>query len=151
MSSGIKLTIVALVAFALGFAAARRFPPDPVPAEDLAWEHDGATVQLTAKAQGESYLIVQGGTGNADPSSKAALPVDSSPNWSVESSETIDVRSPMLAYRLSLVFACSGGTCNPCLPQDDCSPVSGPFGPVRRMQVWRWQPVGSGGRPPHWP
>lgn len=150
MPSWLKLTLVALAAFGLGFAAARRFPPDPAPAEDLAWERDGATVRLTTKAQGESYLIVQGGTGNADPSSEAASPAGLSPSWSVDTAETIDVGSPMLAYRLSLVLACEHGECNRCLPADDCGPLSGPFGPVRRMQVWRWK-LGPGGRPPHWP
>ena len=143
MPSWLKLTLVALAAFGLGFAAARRFPlADPASTEDLAWERGDATVRLTAKAQGESYLIVQGDTGNADPSSKGASPAGLSPSWSVETAETINVRSPMLAYRLSPVLACLDGTCHPCLSGSDCGPLVGPFGPVgpvgplSRMQGW---------------
>jgi hypothetical protein len=155
MPSWLKLTLVALAAFGLGFAAARRFPPaNLTSAKDLAWERVGDTVRLTAKTPGESYLIVEGGTASADPSPEDASRVGSSPIGSV-TAETLTGRGPMLAYRLNLVLACSGGGCNPCLGGNDCPPApQGPFGPIggpiRGVRVW--QPptiaIGPGGRPP---
>jgi hypothetical protein len=60
MPSWLKLTLVALAAFGLGFTVARRSPSAaPGSAKDLAWEQVGDTVRLTAKTPGESYLIVE--------------------------------------------------------------------------------------------
>jgi hypothetical protein len=111
MPSWLKLTLAVLAAFGLGFAAARRFPPaDPASAGNLAWERVGDTVRLTAKAPGESYLIVQ-----------SASQVSSSPSWSVETAKTNKVtKFPLVVYRLIPTFRCSGPSkCNEC---DGCVP-----------------------------
>jgi hypothetical protein len=120
MPSWLKLILVALAAFGIGCTVASRFSPaDPAPADDLAREKVGTTVQLTAKTPGESYLIVQGGAGKADPFSQGASPAGSWPRWSVETAESITLKQfPIAVYRAvpisqSLSYKCVGADCPP--------------------------------------
>jgi hypothetical protein len=126
MSSRSKLAIVAIVAFALGFAAARLKPvPQPSPAEDLAWERTGDTVRLTAKAPGGSYLIVQPGT------------TDPYPRGSAEATATVHL--PAFIFPLREVVWCRpGAECNRCRYADDCPPP--PLPPFHGRSMWKWDP-----------
>ncbi len=120
MPSWLKLILVVLAVFGLGCTVASRFPPaNPTSAEDLARERVGTTVRLTAKTRGESYLIVQGGAGKADPFSQDASPAGSRPCWSVETAESITLKQfPIAVYRSvsisqSLSYKCMSGDCPP--------------------------------------
>lgn len=130
MPSWLKLTLAALAAFGLGFAAAHRFPPaDPASAGDLSWARRGDATRLTPKAPGESYLIVQ-----------SAPQVGSSPSWSVETAETLNVtKFPAVIYRLQPYYWCSQPLqCNKC---NDCPPGHGPWPPPRSEAIfWNTKP-----------
>jgi hypothetical protein len=114
MPSWLKLILVALAAFGFGFTAASRFPPvGPTSAEKV-----GITLRLGAKTPGESYLIVQGGAGKADPFSRAASPAGSWPRWTVKTTEHITLNQlPIAVYQSvpirSLLYKCVGADCPP--------------------------------------
>ena len=127
MPSWLKLTLAALAAFGLGFAAARGFPPaDPASARNLSWERRGDTARLTAKAPGESYLIVQSAS------------VGSSPSWSVVTAETLNVtKFPVAVYRLQPYLSCARPLqCNKCY---DCPPGPSP-GLLREARLYFGRP-----------
>ena len=126
MSSGIKLTIVALVAFALGFAGARLLPKAK-PAENLAWERAGSTVRLTATSPGSGYLILQQGAAT----SRSVGRGPSKPSLSVD--RAMNVQSPIILYELRPFLDCDQWDCNKC---DDCSPVPPIPDFFERTQVW---------------
>jgi hypothetical protein len=128
MSSSLRLTILGVLCFVLGFAvavglsAARWLPTSPQPGlqadpDDLAWENDGGTVRLSATSPGEHYLVLAADDGG-DPGSAP-------PPWHVDT--TLTLRTPVSVFRLVPWARCDVvGECNLCSAADDCVPPPPP-------------------------
>lgn len=129
MPSSLRMVLVGLVAFGLGFGAATLLPSESE--VGLQWERSGDAILLTPSSQDRAYLVTESSEGLAPDGGEP----DVTPIGIVDGYGTGKIRAGVTTrvYEVKPLWWCGDGECHPCgvRPDDDCPLPPPPPDPFR--------------------